>query len=194
MLALPPLWHLDCFMKTKYCSVRSLLPLLAAGLALFFGIGCAGLQQERFYALTQAPDGKFYTPSGERRFPSPATVKVENTTEKTIAIFAREDRIIVLVPPHQLRTVEVALDYYQENYRLMLFAKIPEDSMRGKEFAKKDFFFRNHSYDPVYGPGWGSPTPETKLWVIRQGDFKLQQPQGIFSPSPLNNSGFNWFR
>lgn len=184
-------------MKTKNCSVRSVLPLLAAGLALFLGAGCSGLLQDRHYSLTQAPDGKFYTPAGEQRLPSAATVKVENTTEKTIAIFVREDKVIVLVPPHELRTVEVALDYYQENYRTILFARIMDDTMQGKEFAKQSFVFRNYSYDQVYGRGWGMPTPETKLWVIRKADFKLPpEPQQIIilPRPPSNNGGFNWFR
>ncbi len=181
-------------MKTTNWSVRSFLPLLLAGLSLLLGVGCAGLRQERFYALTQAADGKFYTPAGEQRLPSPATVKVENTTDKSIAVFAREDRVIALIPPHQLRTVEVALDYNQLNYRLILFAKIADDTMQGKELAKQSFIFSNYRYDAVYGPGWGMPTPETKLWVIRNGDFKPQgQPQSIFAPRP-NGGSFNWFR
>lgn len=181
-------------MNTKIRSIRSFLPLLAAGLALILGAGCAGIQQDRFYALTQAADGKFYTPAGEQRFPSAATVKVENTTDKSIAVFAREDRVITLIPPHQLRTVEVALDYNQVNYRLILFARIADDTMQGKELAKQSFVFSNYRYDAVYGPGWGMPTPETRLWVIRSGDFKLQaQPQSIFTPRPTNGS-FNWFR
>jgi hypothetical protein len=181
-------------MKTKTQVVRSFLPILIAGFALILGAGCA--TQERFYSLTQAPDGKFYTPEGNRRFPSAATVKVENTLGKEIAVFAREDRIITIVPPHQLRTVEVALDYNQQNYRLVLFAKIVDDTMQGKELAKQAFSFSNYYYDPVYGPGWGAARPETKLWVIRQSDFRLQDgPQGIFAPRPLgNNGGFNWFR
>lgn len=181
-------------MKIKYWSVRSSLLLLAAGLACIFGVGCT-TPQDTVYSLTQAPDGKFYTPAGDRRFPSPATVKVENTTEKTIAIFAREDRVIVTIPPHQLRTVEVSLEYYQQNYTAVLFAKILDDPMRGKELAKRAFVFRNYRFDPVYGPGWGAATPETKLWVIYAADFKLQQPQqGIFGTRPSGGASFNWFR
>jgi|GEM_PF-3114230 len=172
-------------------SIRSILPLLVAGIALFLGVGCA--TQDRFYSLTQAADGKFYTPKGEQRFPSAATVKVENTLDKTIAIFAREDRMIVSIPPHELRTVEVSLEYYQVGYRLMLFAKVVDEPMRGKELAKQVFTFSNYRFDPVYGYGWGSPTPETKLWVIRQGDFKLQQSQGGIGSAP-QSGGFLWFR
>ncbi|MEI6345627.1 MAG: hypothetical protein WCO79_00080 [bacterium] len=181
-------------MKTKNQLVRSFLPLLAAGLALL-SVGCAGLQQERFYSITQNADGKFYAPNGEQRFPSALSIKVENTTDNTIAVFTREDRVIVLVPPHQLRTIEADLDYNQENYRFILFAKIAGDEMKGKELAKREFVFRNYrQYDQVYGSGWGPVVPETKFWVIGIADFRLQDDsQGIFAPRRPNGS-FNWFR
>jgi len=180
-------------MKTNTRTVRSFLPLLLAGLALLSGFGCA--TQERFYTITQNADGKFYTPNGDRRFPSALSIKVENTTDKSIALFVREDRVIVSVPPHQLRTIEAGLDYNQENYRFILFAKIVGDEMKGKELAKREFFFRNYrQFDQVYGPGWGPAVPETKIWVIGLADFRLQpEPQGIFTPRPSNGS-FNWFR
>lgn len=175
-------------MKTKITSVRSFLPLLAAGLALFLGVGCA--TQERFYSITQASDGKFYTPTGERRYPSSASVKVENTLDKDIEVFAREDRVITIVPAHQLRTVYVALDYYEQGFRAVLFARIVGDTMKGKELAKNDFRFANYSYDPVYGSGWGTPTPETKEWTIYEKDFLLRQD----APSPSRNGfGGHWF-
>lgn len=174
-------------MKTKSLSVRLFLPLLAAGLA--FLTGCV-TPQERIYALTQGADGKFYTPSGERRFPTAASVKVENTQNKSIGIFVREDRLVVIVPPHELRTIQVALDYYQEGYRLVLFARVMGETMQGKEFAKREFYFRNDRSDPVYGAGWGSPVPETKIWVIGAGDFILQQQP----PVPFGRQGLIWFR
>ncbi len=184
-------------MNTKTWSLRPLrplLPLLAAGLALLFGIGCSTLP-ERLYSITQAPDGKFYTPTGEQRLPSHATVKVENTLDKTtLAIFAREDKIITIVPPHEIRTVHVELDYYQQDYHLILFAK-PSEDMAGKELAKGSFRFSNYRYyDAVYGQNFGAVRPETKVWVIRRNDFT---PQKSYRSSSVGNNstiGLGWFR
>ncbi|MEK7645285.1 MAG: hypothetical protein AAB391_03135 [Patescibacteria group bacterium] len=182
-------------MKTNTRSVRSFLPLLVAGLSLLLGVGCAGLRQERFYSLTQAADGKFYDPTGEQRFPSAATVRVENTLEKgTIEVFVREDKNVVLIPPKSFRTVHVQLDYYQQGYVAVLFARILDDNTPGRTLAKRAFIFQNARHnDRVYGQDFGPVIPETKVWIVKREEFILPPPQ---PPAQVRSSGFGlgWFR
>ncbi len=176
-------------MNTKKSSVRSFLPLLLAGLALLLlGTGCFTPPTQRLYTVTQAPDGKWYDPNGNRSYPMPASVKVENTLATPLEVFAREDLVIAVVPPGEIRTIYVNMTYIEPGFRMVLFARPVGDSLRGKELAKREFRFSNYyGYDQVYGPGWGSPVVETKVWTVGTGEFILR-PQ-----APSRVGVWTWF-
>ena len=137
-----------------------LLTLLLSVIGL--GSGCQSfrqaLHQERFET----------SPARATRF----AIKVVNDSTVELALFEHEARVLAIVPAHEVKTIYVNLEYYDQNFKVVMFAKPITMAMGGKYIPRQTFYFRNYRYDSVYGSGWGAPENEIYVWGINDNTFK----------------------
>lgn len=135
---------------------RALGPLFLTAVLVLLGTGCVNIPR-----LTTLD-----------KHASPFQVKVKNDSSLELLVFQHEREPLTVVPPHEVRTVYVNLDYYDQNYSVVLFARPTSIPLDGKKIPARRFVFTNYRYDPVYGSGWGRPQNETYVWPIDDNTFK----------------------
>ncbi len=156
-------------MKNYLLSVRLLLLALLLGVAGFGG-GCATSPGRAFYqALHQ---GRFETLPGRI---TPFAVPIVNNTTNEFAVTSHfSQEVLVIVHPHETRTVFTHLEYYEQYFKVTFFVRPVSSTLAGKYIPSKTVVFQNYRYDPVYGSGWGAPQNEVYVWPVSDETFKYR--------------------